>query len=105
VSGRVAKVNAALKNDVKALDTTPYGENWVCVLDAENLDTDLPRLKIGKAAVAFYHDELEHAHKYVHKATDNGQNGTGTSEAFKAGELELLNDKEWDEAVAEFFKR
>src|SRR3990172_7296927 len=67
VSGRVAKVNSALKRDLKALDMTPYGENWVCTVDAEDLDSDLPKLKIGKAAVSFYHDELEHMHEHVHK--------------------------------------
>ncbi len=107
VSGRVAKVNAALKGDLKALDVTPYGDNWVCVIDADHLDDEIPKLKIGKAAVSFYHDELEHAHKYVHRAAGNGQDGSGngSSEAFKSGELEKLNDREWDEAVAEFFKR
>lgn len=107
VSGRVAKVNLALKRDLKALDMTPYGENWVCTVDAENLDSDLPTLKIGKTAVSFYHDELEHIHKHVHKTGVNGQNGERewSSASFKPGELELLNDREWDEIVNEFFKR
>lgn len=107
VSGRVAKVNAALKGDLKALDVTPYGDNWVCVIDADHLDAEIPKLKIGKAAVSFYHDELEHAHKYVHREGGHRQNGSGdgSSEAFKSGELEQLTDREWDEAVAEFFKR
>lgn len=107
VSGRVAKVNSALKRDLKALDMTPYGENWVCTVDAENLDSDLPTLKIGKTAVSFYHDELEHIHKHVHKTGANGQNGERewSSASFKPGELELLNDREWDEIVNEFFKR
>lgn len=107
VSGRVAKVNLALKRDLKALDMTPYGENWVCTVDAENLDSDLPTLKIGKTAVSFYHDELEHIHKHVHKTGANGQNGERewSSASFKPGELELLNDREWDEIVNEFFKR
>lgn len=107
VSGRVAKVNSALKRDLKALDMTPYGENWVCTVDAENLDSDLPTLKIGKTAVSFYHDELEHIHKHVHKTGVNGQNGERewSSASFKPGELELLNDREWDEIVNEFFKR
>ncbi|MEK6571021.1 MAG: response regulator [Bacteroidota bacterium] len=107
VSGRVAKVNSALKRDLKALDMTPYGENWVCTVDAENLDSDLPTLKIGKTAVSFYHDELEHIHKHVHKTGGNGQNGKRelSPAGFSTGELELLNDREWDDVVTEFFKR
>jgi len=107
VSGRVARVNSALKRDLKALDMTPYGENWVCTVDAEDLDSDLPKLKIGKAAVSFYHDELEHIHEHVHKTSGNGQNGERerSSASFKSGEFELLNDREWDEIVNEFFKR
>jgi glycine cleavage system H lipoate-binding protein len=107
VSGRVANVNTALKRDLKALDATPYGGNWVCVVDAEDLDTELPTLKIGKAAVSFYHDELEHMHEHVHKTGGNGQSGKPEQSPalFNRGELELLNDREWDDIVTEFFKR
>ncbi len=107
VSGKVARVNTALKRDVKSLDTTSYGNNWVCTVDADDLDSELPTLKIGKSAVSFYHDELEHMHKHVHKVDDNGQdgNGDGSSASFKSGEFELLNDREWDEVVNEFFKK
>lgn len=31
-------MNTALKNDLKALDVTPYGDNWVCVIDADQLE-------------------------------------------------------------------
>ncbi len=107
VSGRVAKVNTALKYDLKALDVTPYGENWVCVIDAEQLDVEIPKLKIGKAAVEFYHQELEHASRYVHRISGNGRggNGNGSAQNLKLGELAQLNDREWDAVVAEFFKR
>jgi len=107
VSGRVANVNSALKRDLKALDMTPYGENWVCTVDAENLDSDLPALKIGKAAVSFYHEELEHIYEHVHKAGGNGHSGEHEwpSAGIKSGKIELLNDREWDEIVTEFFKR
>jgi CheY-like chemotaxis protein/glycine cleavage system H lipoate-binding protein len=107
VSGRVAKVNTALKNDLKALDVTPYGDNWVCVIDADHLDVEIPKLKIGKAAVEFYHEELEHANKYVHRISGNGRGGSGdgSAQTLKLGELGQLNDREWDAVVAEFFKR
>ncbi len=107
VGGKVARVNTALKRDLKSLDATSYGDNWVCIVDAENLDSDLPTLKIGKSAVSFYHEELEHMHKHVHKVGGNGQNGNGdgSSASFKSGEFELLNDREWDEVVNEFFKK
>jgi CheY-like chemotaxis protein/glycine cleavage system H lipoate-binding protein len=107
VSGRVAKVNTALKNDLKALDVTPYGDNWVCVIDADQLEVEIPKLKIGKAAVEFYHEELEHANKYVHRISGNGRGGSGdgSAQTLKLGELGQLNDREWDAVVAEFFKR
>ena len=107
LSGRVAKVNTTLKRGLKALDLTPYGDNWVCILDAEDLDIEISKLKIGKAAVSFYHDELEHAHQHMRKMRGNGQGGKRmpSSVGVSQAELELLNDREWDEIVMEFFKK
>ena len=60
ISGKVIKINKPLQYDVELLNVTPYDSNWVCIIDAENLDTELKELKIGKTAVSLYQDDIEH---------------------------------------------
>ena len=65
LSGKVAKVNNDLGENLEALDVTPYEKNWVCVVDADNLDTELQDMKIGNAAVGFYQDKIDKAQEYL----------------------------------------
>jgi FixJ family two-component response regulator/glycine cleavage system H lipoate-binding protein len=58
VSGKVLKVQEDLNKKLDELDHSPYDKNWVCIIDADNLDTELVDLKIGKSAVAFFQDEI-----------------------------------------------
>jgi CheY-like chemotaxis protein len=59
LSGRVVKINEELRKNGTRLEETPYGESWICVIEGENLDAELPRLKIGKSAVSFFQEEIE----------------------------------------------
>jgi len=34
VSGRVAEINEALRNAPETLNTDPYGDGWICVIEA-----------------------------------------------------------------------
>ncbi|MBI5239784.1 MAG: response regulator [Elusimicrobia bacterium] len=104
VSGRVVKVNPALGEDCEALDLTPYQKNWVCVIDADNLDVEVPKLRIGKSAVALYQDDLERFRRLMGELApkadaDRYQDGT-----LHVGELEQLGDTQWDRFAAEFFR-
>ena len=92
VSGKVVRLNAELGGDTEALERTPYQKNWVCEIDADNLDVELPRLSIGKAAVNRYQDDLERLQKIL---------GDGKPHV---GELELLGDAQWEKVAAEFFR-
>lgn len=58
VSGTVAHVNSDLHRDVGLLRDSPYDRGWVCVLQPSNLAEELPQLRIGKAVVAWYQDEI-----------------------------------------------
>ena len=105
VSGRIAKINTRMKQHAEALEVTPYEENWICIIDAENLDTELQHLKIGKAAVSFYQDELEHAQAHLAKSKGNGANeqSDGSRVDLRSSISPGITDSQWDEMVKQFF--
>ena len=106
VSGMVKKINDFLKKEIEALNTTPYDSNWICVIDADNIDNELKELKIGNAAVSFYQDDIEHfrtALKGVKKIDKPKVEVTGDD--ISIGELENLDQNDWDKIVQEFFVR
>ena len=107
VSGRVMKVNKLLGDHLDALDVTPYGRNWICVIDADDLDAELKNLKIGKTAVSFYQTEIEQFIESFKEARGGG-NGTGGAvpgDSLYMGQLENLADREWNIIVGKFFGR
>jgi CheY-like chemotaxis protein/glycine cleavage system H lipoate-binding protein len=107
ISGRVTKVNKWLNEHLEALDVTPYGRNWVCIVDADDFDAELQRLKIGKAAVSFYQTEIDHFMESVGKSHGggNGNGGKEVRESLHVGQMENLGDHEWVTIVNKFFKR
>jgi len=107
ISGRVAKVNAALKKDVRALETTPYEKNWVCALDSDDLDVELPQLKIGKTAVTFFQDEIDALIDLLHLKRKNGdhQRGPQAGSQLSMPNLKQLERKDWTKLTNRFFAR
>ena len=106
VSGMVKKINGFLKNEIEALNITPYDSNWICVIDADNIDNEIKDLKVGNAAVSFYQDDIEHfrtALKGVKKIDKPKAEVTGDD--ISIGELENLSPNDWDKLVEEFFVR
>ncbi len=105
VSGQVARVNTALKGDLEVLEGHPYDRSWVCVIDADNLDIELPELKIGKSAVSFYQDQLENVRAYLKPRGGNGHDGSAHSaeDLDHLGTMAELTDKQWDEMARQFF--
>lgn len=67
ISGKITKVNTELGENLEAFEYSTYDKNWICMLDANNLDSEIQNLKIGKAAVLFYQDEIE---RYVKKMNE-----------------------------------
>lgn len=108
ISGRVARVNQDLAGHTEALDVTPYDANWICALDAENLHAELQDLKIGKAAVAFYQDEIRMYRESARKATRKlagAVEETDNGGSMHVGDLAALDDKSWKKLVDRFFNR
>lgn len=102
ITGKVTKVNIPLKNEIESLDITPYDSNWVCILDADDLDTEIKNLKIGKTAVTYYQEDIDRLIAIRKKA------GAATSKGYdelQEGEFEKLTDTEFYSIVNEFFKK
>ena len=102
LSGKVVRVNSDLRGNSESFATTSYGNNWVCVLEGRDLDAELPKLKIGKSAVAFFQQEIDRFKDFLRKA-EGGE--AADPAALCIGAFEQLDDSQWDKAVKEFFAR
>jgi CheY-like chemotaxis protein len=107
VSGKVIQVNSSLSKHPEDLQTTPYAEHWMCVLDADHLDVEIPSLKIGKSAVAFFQEEIERLTALTAKMNRRNPNGSTSpvgGEVY-AGLLQDMDDRDYEIVVGEFFRR
>ncbi len=101
VSGKVTGINNAIRDEKDQLDITPYGRNWFCTIDADAIDAELPKMRIGAAAVALYQDDIERAKKFL--AGIEYRSVEGPDEPLRVGEMEDLRDNDWEAACREFF--
>jgi len=102
VSGLVKSINHELSENLEALEYTPYGKNWICIIDADKLDSELQQLKIGKSAVTFYQEEIE---KYINKMKEIVKKESPMEEEMFWGQLENLEEKDWYIITGEFFRK
>jgi CheY-like chemotaxis protein/glycine cleavage system H lipoate-binding protein len=105
VSGKIIRINKLLENNPESLNLTPYDINWICAVDTEDLDTELKNLKIGKAAVSLYQDDIEHFIDMRKKSLKSVKEGEYENNEIYIGELESLDEPEWNKVSSEFFKR
>ena len=105
VSGKVIKINKPLQHDIELLNVTPYNSNWVCTIDAEDLDAELKNLKIGKTAVSLYQDDIQHFLEFRKKSLKPIKEGEYENGEIYIGELESLDEPNWNKVSSEFFKR
>ncbi len=104
LSGRLTKLNQDLAEDCETLDMTPYGKNWVCVIEGDNLDVEVPALKIGKSAVALFQEDVDRFREMMRGMLKTGADGS-SDESVYAGELQRLDDAQWEVIAKEFFRR
>jgi CheY-like chemotaxis protein len=100
LSGQVKAINNELRENIDLLDITPYGKHWICTLDADNLESELAELKIGKSAVAFYQEEID---RYLETFKDKVKSANGTESSFSG--IENLEDKDWYLVAGSFFEK
>jgi len=102
LSGKVVKINGDLGRNGDALGNMAYGRSWVCVIEGERLDAELPGLKIGKSAVALFQEDIDRFKAFLRK-TEGSEAAEPAS--LSIGALEKLDDAHWETAVKEFFGR
>lgn len=100
LSGTVVAVNPNLGKNSGGLEQLSYGSDWICAVEGEDLDAELPELKIGKSAVAFFQADIDRFKAFLLK-------GSGAEvddpEALCIGAFEKLDEARWNAAAREFF--
>ncbi len=104
VSGKVKEINKLLNTDLESIEFSPYENNWVCQIDAEELDSEIPQLKIGKAAVNFYQEDIEHLQALKKKIKTGTEEDIANAHLY-IGEMEKLDDVSWKRYSEEFFEK
>ncbi|MCB0753286.1 MAG: response regulator [Ignavibacteriae bacterium] len=97
ITGSVTKINDQLKDNLDSLEISPYENNWICTIDADNLDNEIKDLHIGNAAVSFYQEDIE---KYLEDIKELRKDDKDS--LFK-GEIAGLDDHNYDRIVNHFF--
>ena len=103
VSGKVKEINKPLSVDLESIEISPYENNWICQIDADELDSEIPQLKIGKAAVTFFEYDIERLQALQKKI----RTGSGDEDnlSLYIGEMEKLDDVSWKRYCNEFFDK
>ncbi|MEE9450435.1 MAG: response regulator [Ignavibacteriaceae bacterium] len=104
ISGKVEEINKLLNTDIESIGITPYENNWICQIDAEELDSEIPQLKIGKAAVTFYQEDIENL-QALKKKIKTGKDEDKNNGHLYIGEMEKLDDASWKRYSEEFFEK
>jgi CheY-like chemotaxis protein len=107
ITGKVTQINTLLKENLEAMNATPYEKNWICAIDTENLDNEIKEMKIGKSAVSFFQDDIEKFRllmKDLLKSERKEDEYVEEGQIY-VGQIEKLNDVNWQKVVAEFFVR
>lgn len=105
VSGKVKEINKFINNELDSLEFSPYDKNFICEIDADELDSELPAMKIGKAAVSFYQEEIERLQAIKKKTMTSKEAELEPEGAIFVGEMEKLDDINWKRYSEEFFEK
>jgi CheY-like chemotaxis protein/glycine cleavage system H lipoate-binding protein len=105
VSGKVKEVNKFINEEIDSLNITSYDQNWICEIDADELDSEIPSLKIGKSAVSFYQEDIERLQALKKKTKTSKEGELEPEGVIFAGEMEKLDDISWKRFAEEFFEK
>jgi glycine cleavage system H protein len=61
VSGEIIEINEELEEDTSLINTDPYGDGWILVIEAGDLKSELGNLIHGDAVVEFIEAEIKRA--------------------------------------------
>jgi glycine cleavage system H protein len=68
VSGEIMEINEELEDDTSLINSDPYGDGWILVIESQDLDEELDNLIHGDAVREFIEDEIKRAEEEKAKA-------------------------------------
>lgn len=105
VSGKVKEVNKFINDELDSLNLSAYDINWICTIDADELDSELPTLKIGRSAVSFYQEDIERLQSLKKKIKTGKEAELEPNGTIFVGEMEKLDEISWKRFAEEFFEK
>jgi len=105
LSGKVKEINKFINQEIDSLNITSYDQNWICEIDADELDSELQKLKIGKSAVAFYEEDIERLKEMKRKLKTGKETDSEINGVIYSGEMEKLDDISWKRFSEAFFDK
>lgn len=105
LSGKVKEINKFINQEIDSLNITSYDQNWICEIDADELDSELQKLKIGKSAVAFYEEDIERLKEMKRKLKTGKETNSEINGVIYSGEMEKLDDISWKRFSEAFFDK
>lgn len=105
VSGKVKEINKFINQEIDSLNITSYDQNWICEIDADELDSELPKLKIGKSAVSFFQEDIERLKEMKRKLKTGKETDLAPDGIIYSGEMEKLDDISWRRFSETFFEK
>ena len=105
VSGKVKEINKFINQEIDSLNITSYDQNWICEIDADELDSELPKLKIGKSAVSFFQEDIQRLKEMKRKLKTGKETEYGPDGIIYSGEMEKLDDISWKRFSEAFFEK
>ena len=105
LSGKVKAINKFINNEIDSLNATVYDQNWICEIDADELDSELKSLKIGKSAITLYEDDIERLIQMKKKMKTGKEKEFEPDGVIYSGEMEKLDDVSWGRYCEAFFEK
>jgi len=105
LSGKVESINSVLGEDPQKLEFGSYGKNWICTLNASQLDAELKELNVGEGAVSLFDKDIKKVQEFIRKSvfdTKDEKLVPADGHLYR-GEMEQLKDKELNIIIEEFF--
>lgn len=82
LGGEIVAVNEEVSDHPGVLLSSPYEDGWICLLRPADLAQDLASLRIGRAVVAWYQDEIARFRDKVREAGPEGVSWAFIEEQF-----------------------
>jgi len=105
VGGRISELNAAYVSAGSTLAPSPYHHQWICIIASDNLAAELPDLRIGKSAVAFFQEDLSRFIAFMQDTAKTTVSTTHADHTLCIGAMETFSDEQWNQASRAFFDR